>query len=66
MKLAPTKGGIGVELIDTDLTKPLSRADIHEVRNVLAAYHLILTRGQKLHVNSQDRFVTHLGPLQQS
>jgi taurine dioxygenase len=63
MKAVPLSGGIGAELQDLDLSKPLEADDVAVLRGVFDNSGVVLVRGQKFRDEDQDRFVATLGEL---
>lgn len=63
MKTVSLTDGIGVELTDLDLSRPFDLQEILELREAFDTAGVLLVRGQKLHDEDHDRFVTSLGEL---
>src|SRR4051812_29000533 len=53
----------GVELLDVDLSQPLSTADRNAFVNIYDEHHLLLARGQNLDIEAQVRLMELLGPV---
>ena len=54
---------LGAELLGIDLSKPLSAAQVGELRDALARYQVIFFRDQTLDHESHKEFGRHFGPL---
>lgn len=66
MEIVPiAQSNVGAELRGLDLAGPLTEAEVAQVRQAFAEHLLLLVRGQQLAGEDHDRFVSHLGPLEQ-
>jgi taurine dioxygenase len=63
VQLRPLSPALGVEVLDVDLTAPMSRQDIDALRAAFDRDHLLLVRGQSLSGEQQVGFVARFGPL---
>lgn len=63
MNPIPLSSGIGVELTDVDLGRPLSAEEVEVLRDAFDTRGVVLVRGQELADEDQDRFVQALGEL---
>jgi len=65
VRAEPISGAVGVELVDLDLTKALTTADLAAVRSLYTDAHLILVRGQQLTRRQYVDFVDQIWPVEQ-
>lgn len=63
MRAVPLSEALGAELTDFDITRPCSRAEQAELRELFCEHHLLLVRGQDVTGDDQARFVGSFGPL---
>jgi taurine dioxygenase len=64
MQVVPLSDVLGAELVDFDITRPLTTDQQAELRGLFCRYHLLLVRGQELTPEDHDRFVASFGPIQ--
>jgi taurine dioxygenase len=62
-RVVPSTNVLGAELLDIDLTQPLTALQIAELKDALARYQVIFFRGQQLDHDSHKNFGRHFGPL---
>jgi taurine dioxygenase len=63
MQVVPLSKALGAELVDFDITRPCTTAEVAELRQLFCEYHLLLLRGQDVTAEDQTRFVGYFGPL---
>lgn len=63
MKAVVLEGGLGVELVDVDMSQPFGPDEVGVLRDAFDNGGVVLVRGQKLADDDQDRFVQALGDL---
>jgi taurine dioxygenase len=63
MRTKPLSDVIGVELLDFDVTVPLSPAEAAELRRLFVEHQIVLVRGQNPSLADHDRFTGNFGPL---
>lgn len=64
-KVTPTSPRIGAEITKIDLTKPLSEAQVKELRRAFTQYQVLFFREQKISHDDQIRLGRLFGPLGQ-
>jgi alpha-ketoglutarate-dependent taurine dioxygenase len=62
-RVAPSTNVLGAELLDIDLTQPLTALQVAELKDALARYQVIFFRDQRLDHDSHKSFGRHFGPL---
>ncbi|MFN5512068.1 MAG: TauD/TfdA dioxygenase family protein [Burkholderiales bacterium] len=60
LKLTPT---IGAEILDVDLSAPLSEPDFEQIRRALLEHQVIFFRDQRLSIDEHKAFGRRFGPL---
>jgi taurine dioxygenase len=63
MHPVPLTERLGAELVDFDITRPLSAEEQAELRRLFTEFHLLLVRGQPVTEEDQNRFVGSFGPI---
>jgi taurine dioxygenase len=62
-RVQPSTHALGAELLDIDLTKPLTTSQVTELKDALARYQVIFFRDQRLDHGSHKTFGAHFGRL---
>ena len=66
MQVVPLSEALGAELVDVDVTRPLTPAEQAELRELFRRHHLLAVRGQEVTEEDQNRFVGSFGPIHTS
>lgn len=61
MKIVPTGGALGAEIVGLDAARPLSRREGERLHRALLEHLVLFARGQRLSEAEQIRFTRHFG-----
>ena len=59
----PQPGGLGAVITGVDLTQPLNKQVISEIKQILWKFHLVIFRDQKITPDQQIRLGQALRPI---
>tara|TARA_E500000331_G_scaffold319688_1_gene332607 strand:+ start:10422 stop:10793 length:372 start_codon:yes stop_codon:yes gene_type:complete len=59
----PQPGGLGAVITGVNLTQPLNKQVISEIKQILWKFHLVIFRDQKITPDQQIRFGKYFGPV---
>jgi len=64
MQARPLSSALGAEIQELDLSQPLSRSQVADIKALWNQYHVMLFRGQQLSPEQMIRFSANFGPLE--
>lgn len=63
IEVTPMSGRLGAEISGVDLTRPLDKGVVSEIRAAFNEYHVVVFRDQDLDPSQQAEFCANFGPL---